>query len=171
MEMLLSKFPSIHCCFCVYLMTIIMMIPKMMPWVMQCCAGRDSDRWLLSSFWSSKLPPSSWLVANEIIITFVLDHLGISGSIIISTNDHPSILKVTIFMLIKKDGNSHISVTFGRLIHIFWTVHNDYHIFQWCWWWKANDSHKDKSLFHTGPSIYWCRPLCDGSLANASSFW
>ena len=41
----------------------------------------------------------------------------------------------------------------------------------WRWPRQSGRAHKDKSLFHTAASIYWCCPQHDGSLANASLWW
>ena len=41
----------------------------------------------------------------------------------------------------------------------------------WRWPRQSGRAHKDKSLFHTAASIYWCCPQHDGSLANASFWW
>ena len=41
----------------------------------------------------------------------------------------------------------------------------------WRWPRQSGRARKDKSLFHTAASIYWCCPQRDGSLANASFWW
>ena len=41
----------------------------------------------------------------------------------------------------------------------------------WRWPRQSGRARKDKSLFHTAASIYWCCPQHDVSLANASFWW
>ena len=64
---------------------------------------------------------------------------------------------------------------FSSLIIIAWASHAIHILFssnEWCRWPRQSGrARKDKSLFHSAASIYWCCPQHDGSLANTSFWW
>ena len=65
---------------------------------------------------------------------------------------------------------------FSSLIIIAWASNSIHiHFYSSNEWWRwprqSGRARKDKSLFHTAASIYWCCPQRDGSLANASFWW